>query len=104
MKYEDLILRIQDSDFSEFAGYYYTTHDYQEGNEALNAYIKLYKTTPQLKYFQIECSRDCCIHTLAYIINQVDENYFIKTYHDMDNVKKSKYWLCFYKGDKKKNG
>lgn len=45
MKYEDLILRIQDSDFSEFAGYYYTTHDYQEGNEALNAYIKLYKTT-----------------------------------------------------------
>ena len=37
------------------------------------------------------------------IINQVDENYFIKTEHDLDNVKKNKYWLCFYKGDKKKN-
>lgn len=24
----------------------------------------------------------------------------IKTDHDMDNVKKNKYWLCFYKGDK----
>ena len=51
MKNEELILRIEDSDFSEFAGYYYTTPDYQENNEALNAYIKLYKTTPQLKYF-----------------------------------------------------
>ena len=44
------------------------------------------------------------MHTFAYIIDQVDENYFIKTAHDMDDVKKNKYWLCFYKGDKKKNG
>ena len=40
-----LFYESQDSDFSEFTGYYYTTPDYQEGNEALNAYIKLYKTT-----------------------------------------------------------
>ena len=40
MKNEELILRIEDSDFSEFAGYYYTTPDYEENNEALNAYIK----------------------------------------------------------------
>lgn len=101
MKNEELILRIKDSDFSDFAGYYYTTPNYEEGNEALNAYIKLYKTTPQLKYFQIECDRSFSMHTIAYIINQVNEDYFIKTEHDIDNVKKNKYWLCFSKGDKK---
>lgn len=96
---EELTLRIKDSDFSNFAGYYYTSFNYEENNEVLNSYIKLYKTTPQLKYFQVECDRSCAMHTIAYIINRVDEKYFIRTAHE-DDVKKNKYWLCFYKGDK----
>lgn len=104
VKSEELIVRIKDSDFSEFAGYYYTNSDYTENNSNLNAYIKLYKTSENIKYLQIECDRSFSMHTIAYIIDQVDENYFIETDHDMDNVKKNKYWLCFYKGDKKKDG
>ncbi len=103
VKNEELILRIKDSDFSDFAGYYHTSSDHRECNEVLNAYIELYKTTPQLKYFHIECKKDFCMHTLAYIINRVNEKYFIQTEPD-DNVQKNKYWLCFYKGDKEKNG
>lgn len=99
VKSEDLIVRIKDSDFSEFAGYYYT-----ESNGKLNSYIKLYKTSENIKYLQIECDRSFSMHTIAYIVDHIDENYFIKTEHDLDNVKKNKYWLCFYKGDKKKNG
>lgn len=99
MKNDELTLRIKDKDFSDFAGYYYTSSDYQEGNKTLNAYIKLYRTTPELKYFQIECDKDFSMHTIAYIINQVGEKYFIKTDHG-DDVKKNIYWLCFYKEDK----
>lgn len=100
VKSEELIVRIKDSDFSEFAGYYYTNSDYTEGNDKLNAYIKLYKTNANIKYLQIECDKSFSIHTLAYIVDRIDENYFIKTDHDIDDVKKNKYWLCFYKGDK----
>lgn len=95
---EELTLRIKDSDFSTFAGYYYTSSNYEENNEVLNSYIKLYKTTSQLKYFQVECDRNCSMHTIAYIINQVDEKYFIRTVHE-DTAKNNKYWLCFYKED-----
>ena len=100
VKSEELIVRIKDSDFSEFAGYCYTNSDYTENNDELNAYIKLYKTSENIKYFQVECDKNFSMHTIAYIIDQVNENYFIKTEHDLDNVKKNKYWLCFYKGDK----
>lgn len=104
VKSEELIVRIKDSDFSGFAGYYYTNSDYTENNGNLNAYIQLYKTNKNIKYFQIECDRSFSMHTIAYIINEVNEDYFIKTEHDIEDVKKNKYWLCFYKGDKKKNG
>lgn len=92
----ELILRIKSSDFSGFAGYYHTNSSYKENNEKLNAYIQLYKNTPQLRYFQIEFDGLHQIHTIAYIINSVDEKYFINTEHE-DDVKKNKYWLCFYK-------
>ena len=100
VKSEELIVRIKDSDFSEFAGYYYKNSDYTERNDTLDAYIKLYKTSEDIKYLQIECDRSFPMHTIAYIVDHVDENYFIKTDHDTDDVKKKKYWLCFYKGDK----
>ena len=101
VKSEELIMRIKDSDFSEFAGYYYTDSSYNENNSNLNAYIQLYKRNENIKYFQIECDRSFSMHTIAYIINQVDEDYFIRTDHNIDDVKKNTYWLCFYKGDKK---
>ena len=91
----ELTLRIKDSDFSNFAGYYHTDSSYTENNEELNEYIRLYKHTDKFKYFQIECNRDVRMHTIAYIINQVDEKYFIKT--DFNGNKTNAYWLCFYK-------
>ena len=101
---EELIVRIKDGDFSSFSGYYYTDSTHTENNEKLNAYIQLYKTTDSIKYFQIECRDHFPMHTIAYIINKIDEDYFIQTEFDLDDVKKKRYWLCFYKGDKNKNG
>ena len=49
----ELTLRIKDSDFSNFAGYYHTDSSYTENNEELNEYIRLYKHTDESKYFQI---------------------------------------------------
>lgn len=97
---KNLVIRIKDTDFSKFAGYYYTNSSYTENNDYLNAYIKLYKKNENIKYLQIECDRSFPMHTIAYIVDRVDENYFIKTDHDIDEIKENKYWLCFYKGDK----
>lgn len=93
----ELIVRIKDSDFSDFAGYYYTDESYTKNNERLNEYIKLYKTNDDIKYLQIECERDFPMHTIAYICNEIDEKYFIKTVHDISNNGNNRYWLCFYK-------
>lgn len=92
----ELIIRIKNSDFSEFAGYYYTDKSYIKNNEVLNEYIRLYKTNDDIKYLQIECDRNFSIDTIAYICNQVDEKYFIKT-DFADNNKENKHWLCFCK-------
>ena len=97
---DNLIIRIKDSDFSEFAGYYYTDSSYTENNQNLNAYIKMYKNNPEIRYLQIECDRNFSMHTLAYITDKVDEKYFIRTDHHIDDVKGNKYWLCFYKENK----
>ena len=92
----ELIIRIKSSDFSEFAGYYHTDASYTKNNEVLNEYIRLYKTNDDIKYLQIECDRHFSIDTIAYICNQIDEKYFIKT-DFADNSKENKHWLCFYK-------
>lgn len=92
----ELIVRIKDSDFSNFAGYYYTDESYTKNNEQLNEYIELYKTNDNIKYLQIECERHFPIHTLAYICNQIEEKYFIKT-DFAEESKDNKYWLCFRK-------
>lgn len=92
----ELIIRIKNSDFSNFAGYYHTDSSYTKHNEILNEYIKLYKTNADIKYLQIECDRHFPIDTIAYICNQIDERYFIKT-DFADNSEENKYWLCFFK-------
>lgn len=92
----ELIIRIKSSDFSECAGYYHTDESYTKNNEVLNEYIRLYKTNDDIKYLQIECDRHVSIDTIAYICNQVDEKYFIKT-DFADKNKENKYRLCFYK-------
>jgi hypothetical protein len=99
----ELIVRIKDSDFSNFAGYYYTDGSYTKNNEQLNEYIKLYKTNDNIKYLQIECERHFPIHTLAYICNQIEEKYFIKT-DFAEESKDNKYWLCFHKERGVNNG
>lgn len=93
---DGLIIRINNYDFSIFSGYYNTNSSYTQNNEILNEYIKLYKTNDNIKYLQIECDRNFPMHTIAYICNQIEEKYFIKTDHKED-VKDNKYWLCFYK-------
>lgn len=97
----ELILRIKSSDFSEFAGYYHTDGSYTKNNEVLNEYIRLYKTNDDIRYLQIECDRHFSIDTIAYVCNQVDEKYFIKT-DFLGNNKENKYWLCFHKECKPK--
>ena len=92
----ELIIRIKSSDFSEFAGYYHTDESYTKNNEVLNDYIRLYKTNDDIRCLQIECDRHFSIDTIAYICNQIDEKYFIKTDFSGNN-KENKYWLCFYK-------
>ena len=92
----ELIVRIKSSDFSEFSGYYYTDESYTKNNEVLNEYIRLYKTNDNIRYLQIECDRHFSIDTIAYICNQIDEKYFIKT-DFANNSKENKYWLCFHK-------
>ena len=92
----ELTVRIKSSDFSEFAGYYHTDSSYTKNNETLNEYIRLYKANDDIKYLQIECDRHFSIDTIAYICNQVDEKYFIKT-DFADNSKYNTYWLCFHK-------
>lgn len=95
----ELKLKIDNRDFSTFAGFYYTDSSFTENNEQLDEYIKLYKGNKDIKYFQIQCERNVEIHTIAYIIEQVKEKYFIRTDFE-DGVKNYKYWLCFYKEDK----
>lgn len=92
----ELTIRIKSSDFSEFAGYYHTDESHTKHNEILNDYIKLYKTNDDIRCLQIECDRHFSIDTIAYICNQIDEKYFIKTDFS-GNHKENKYWLCFYK-------
>lgn len=99
----ELIIRIKSSDFSEFAGYYHTDGSYTKNNEVLNEYIKLYKTNDNIRYLQIECDRHFSIDTIAYICNQVDEKYFIKT-EFASNLKEYKHRLCFHKEHKTEKG
>lgn len=91
-----MILRIKTSDFSNFSGFKYTDDSYNKNNKELNKYIKLFKENKDILYFQIGCENDTPIHLIAYIIEKVKEEYFIKIDHDIDN-KSNKYWLCFYK-------
>lgn len=93
----ELKLKIKDSDFSTFAGYRYTDSSQKENNEVLDAYIQLFKSNDQIKYFQIDCDATFPIHTIAYIIENVKEKYFIRTnFHDADSSKNG-YTLCFHK-------
>lgn len=94
---EDLIIRIKSNDFSAFSGYYYTNDSYTQNNEKLNEYIRLYKETDCIKYFQIECGKDFPMHCIAYICDRIGEKYFINTEHSKDNISNKTYWLCFYK-------
>ena len=99
----ELIVRIKNTDFSSFAGYYHTDKSYTKNNEVLNDYIKLYKTNDDIKYLQIECERHFSIDAIAYICNQIEENYFIKTEFS-EKSNENKYWLCFYKETKTQKG
>ena len=92
----DLTIRIKSSYLSDFAVYYYTDDSYTKNNEQLNEYISLYKSNDNIRCLQIECDRDVTIDTIAYICNQVDENYFIRTDFST-NSKDKTHWLCFYK-------
>ena len=97
----DLTLRIKSSDFSNFAGYYHTDESHKKHNKRLNEYISLYLSNDNIKYFQIECDNGVRIHTIAYICERVDKKHFIKT-EFAEKSRENKYYLCFYKEDKKK--
>lgn len=99
----DLVLRIKSSDFSDFAGYYYTDESHKKHNEELNEYINLFLSNDNIRYFQVECDKGVRMHTIAYICERVDEKHFIKT-EFAEKVRDNKYILCFYKEDKKKEG
>jgi hypothetical protein len=97
-----LTLRIKSTDFSKFAGYYHTDNTYEQNNDWLNGYIRLYLTRDDIDYFQVECEHNVPMHTIAYICDRVGHKHFIKTEFDQGNIKDKKYWLCFYKEDEKK--
>lgn len=99
----DLTVRIKNSDFSNFAGYYYTDESHKKHNEELNEYINLFKTNDNIRYFQVECDNDVRMHTIAFICENVNEKHFIKT-EFAERSRDNKYLLCFYKEDKKKEG
>lgn len=97
-----MILRIKATDFSNFAGYKYTSPDC---NKELDKYIELFKNNPDIQYFQIEddTGNKLDFHTVCYIKDKISlynkefkVGMFTKTDFD-DNGRIEKYWLCFYK-------
>lgn len=92
----NLKLRIKDSDFSEFAGFYYTDESHRQHNEVLDEYITMYLSNDNIRYLEIDCDRSFSIHTIAYICSKIECPYFIRTDYAED-VKKYRYKLCFYK-------
>lgn len=92
----ELKLIVDSREFGSFAGFKHTDNKYEKNNERLNEYIKLYSSSGDIKYLQIECGENLPMHTIAYICERVKEKYFIRVDYG-NSVEDKRYWLCFYK-------
>ena len=89
-----MIMRIKSTDFSIFSGLKWDNPE----NNTLDKYLKVFKTNPDYKYFQVEnVDGQMDFDVVCYISEQLkDCNMFTRVDRD-DNGKILSYWLCFYK-------
>ena len=101
-----LVLRIDESDISEFCGMTFDCCD----NHALDEYLNVYLTNPNFHAFQISSSGSFDLHKICYISEKISQcnrnwknNMFVRVDRD-DNGKPLQYWVCFFKGEEEENG